>query len=310
MYPPPFGPQGLGAPSKDETEAPNGSNVINSSVEPTREEAAAEKAAQDALYEWHLKRLLIYASEPSIWASIDIIAFETVPLLREALAIKRAVAEISSRFGAKLWWIGFTFPTGNFPQKQFIGGPALSAKMLVESVFSSDEVGSGVGTPDGVGINCTAGAFVGRIVEEMTQGLSSSFSKIGEATTVASGTAVPPWLVLYPNAGLEYDPPTRKWKNVREVGPDWADELLQEVKTGLSGDGKDSVGSGGAGSGSWGGLILGGELSWLFSPDSSAPVPRACLPPSLHGGGSRVSGDGSLIELTINMVDSLVFRSL
>jgi homocysteine S-methyltransferase len=197
LYPPPYGPHGFELSSQSNDPSPPRSNVYNASLTPTPEERAAEQAAEDALYKWYLARLFVYASVPSIWSSIDILAFETIPLAREARAIRRAVGEVFAWSGAeKPWWIGFTFPDGEFPEKQFVNGPPMHIAAVLDAIFSVPAAG---GTdrgavPSAIGINCTSPSVISPLIKEMSCALSNAFLP----------TRSSPWpllLNLEPNSG-------------------------------------------------------------------------------------------------------------
>ncbi len=92
-------------------------------------EYLAYEASIEALSKWHFTRCLVYASHVDIWSEIDYLAFETVPLIREAKAIRQAVSDLyattlddSRKIEPKPWWISFTFPDGELPEASYIGG--------------------------------------------------------------------------------------------------------------------------------------------------------------------------------------------
>jgi homocysteine S-methyltransferase len=123
-YPPPFGPKG---PSDEgrETRLFSFPSDDSSVVVAVEEE---EKKAIEALAGFHLWRLRAVFSDPEAWTSIDYIAFETVPHLRELRAIKVAMARFDAETrrgsggtgsgrrgglsGLKGWWISLVFPDG------------------------------------------------------------------------------------------------------------------------------------------------------------------------------------------------------
>ncbi|KAG6842073.1 hypothetical protein C0991_002727 [Blastosporella zonata] len=77
-----------------------------------------EQTSIDALSQFHLKRL-IFARDPETWKKIDIIA--TAPLVREALAIRKAMLSLKDTLAAenmetmeKISWLSCVFLGGRF----------------------------------------------------------------------------------------------------------------------------------------------------------------------------------------------------
>ncbi|KAF8322237.1 Homocysteine S-methyltransferase [Clavulina sp. PMI_390] len=236
MYPPPFGPHGV---------PPRGSAGAAQSPPPAPL-SNLEKRAEDALYDWHLKRIRIYSDVPDIWSEIDIIAFETIPLAREARAIRRVMTTLFLEHHAvKPWWIAFTFPRGELPQKQYIGGPPMTAQQLIDAVYST---ANELLVPPAIGINCTSPPAVASMIVGMTCAMLN---------VVSQSPMIKPWIVVYPNGGLTYQPGIRKWIESEEgrSGEDWAKGVIESVGSSLSrvaegpGDGKPLP---------WSGVILGG----------------------------------------------------
>lgn len=88
----------------------------------THDESPEARASEEALLAFHLERLRVYVRCKE-WKEIAWIGFETIPLLREVRAIRRAMAKVDSeleeqgRGGEKKpFWICGTFPGGEFPQ--------------------------------------------------------------------------------------------------------------------------------------------------------------------------------------------------
>ncbi|KAH6913839.1 hypothetical protein BKA70DRAFT_1518699 [Coprinopsis sp. MPI-PUGE-AT-0042] len=87
-----------------------------------------EEAAVDALAQFHLERLLLYSSDPTVWEAIEHIAFETVLLPWEVTAIRKAMRlferDLFSRgkSHAQPWWISFAFNPVEALPKAFSGG--------------------------------------------------------------------------------------------------------------------------------------------------------------------------------------------
>ncbi|EPQ57135.1 Homocysteine S-methyltransferase [Gloeophyllum trabeum ATCC 11539] len=223
FYPPPYGPRGY---------EPDGNNVNTF--------AAAEEGKEDsaihALCQFHLERLLVFASDLDVWSSIDCLAFETVPLIREVKAIRKAVTALyqgHSGPGAskKPWWISTVFPDGRYPQAKLLDGRPVRAADVVEAVLGPDNDAL---RPDGYGINCTASTFLAGLVSEATI----------KAKELADARKL--WLVLYPNGGDTYDPITQKWIEGRDGKKwEWAEDLYNTIQIARR-------------SGFWEGIVAGG----------------------------------------------------
>ena len=239
FYPLPFGPQ------EYSTSRPNRNTF-------TKEERAAGKAtmAIDALTDFHLQRLRVFANDIDTWATIDCIAFETVPLVREITAIRGAMALLeeelkprAQRFPWKPWWISTVWPEGRYPQGIRPDGVPMTVKDVVAFLLSS---GSGelkhvavgkTNVPDGLGINCTRMEHLSTIRMEMEVAVAD-----------LKGEDAKPWFVVYPNGGETYDPVSRTW--IKEEDPQHKSESWA---TGL-GDLVDEARN----SGVWDGVIVGG----------------------------------------------------
>jgi len=183
---------------------------------------------------FHLERLEIYASDLEAWNSVDCIAFETIPLLREVRAIRRAMARVlRSGVSPKPWWISFVFPDGKFPGNADTQGARHSAEYVANVTF--DQSRKDMATPHGIGVNCTD--MYNEPVIEMTRAIN---------------TLAPfrPWLVLYPNGGFDYDTASKTWARpspsddskgkMEDVWTRRVTSLLSDVRA------------------SWGGIIVGG----------------------------------------------------
>ncbi|KAF5385996.1 hypothetical protein D9615_002537 [Tricholomella constricta] len=201
FYPPPYGPIGFSDMKP----------MYNAFDE---DDVEAEQESIHALAQFHLDRLLIFARDPEAWSIIDIIAFETVPLVREVKAIRMAMLSLKETMAAegvdlapKPWWITFVLPNGKCPQTQFAGGPHLTVQDLVFAALlwkPSEQTLGLLGaepTPTGIGINCTSPELISGLAREMSAAVEQLHAPTREA----------PWLVLYPNGGDIYDLITRSW---------------------------------------------------------------------------------------------------
>lgn len=127
LYPPPYG---LG----DVKSSPPHTNAYPLSPSPTAgSESCPESESEEALEQFHHDRLMIYASSAERWNQVRWVGFETIPLLREIRAIRKAMYKMEKKLDQahaqnrskdgqgpertmKDFWICGTFPEGRFPQ--------------------------------------------------------------------------------------------------------------------------------------------------------------------------------------------------
>jgi len=180
---------------------------------------------------YHSERLLLFAQDSEIWSYIDMIAFETVPLAREAIAIRQTMAQLEVKNidvdKRKHWWISFVFPKGQCPQMMDMAGTKLTIPCLIRAVLSSPLRGGGGSSlpiPHGFGINCTDVGYLPRIINEMKGACEQIRNKIR------------PFLVLYPNGGGEFDEDLGIWKEgvSEKVKNEWEKALVDLVSSILS----------------------------------------------------------------------------
>ena len=256
LYPPPFGPKG---PSEDGL---GNTRLFSSSV--AEGSSSEEQKAIEALAQFHLWRLHAVASDPETWNSIDYVAFETVPHLREVRAIKLAMekfdgdaaaaaAATRARLGGgstevtgisrlRGWWISLVFPNGEESaqwshkerEHQTRGLLTLPTptpdQTEILNVVLDPKIGA---VPTGLGLNCTR-------IDQYPSILSSILSN-SNSTELGAGKKTPPvplTLVVYPNGGRSgdiFDPLTHRWKNDGRPRPDgrnltWEEEVVDIVR--------------------------------------------------------------------------------
>ncbi|KAG6832034.1 hypothetical protein H0H87_003015 [Tephrocybe sp. NHM501043] len=235
-YPPPYGPMGY-----SETES-----TRNSFDE---EDTEGEQTSIDALSQFHLDRLLVFARNAEAWEKIDIIAFETIPLMREAVAIRKAMlglgnalaTEKNIRIVDKAWWMSFVFPAGRFPQKS-IGGQHRTVHDILHNVFSLAMTSDNkpLPIPTGIGINCTAPKHLFGLLQEFHHVMAGLHNL----------SPSHPWLVLYPDGGDSYDIKTCSWKvSSEDAKRSWAIDVTDALKVVLVQQECRTV---------WGGIVVGG----------------------------------------------------
>jgi len=219
VYPPPYGPVLFSASEP----ALNINTFGNDGLCQKAEDESVER-----LMAFHMERLRLFAQDYETWASVDYLAFETVPLTREITAIRRAVAGLGSDM-TKPWWISTVWPQGRFPEKSVGDSEHTSAVKVVAALLGDEQ---GAARPDGIGINCT-------LVEHLPSVLSDVSHAVDKSERL--------WLVIYPNGGDIYDESTKRWiLNPDGRGERWAKKVVDIVKPFIVGDRR------------WRNLLLGG----------------------------------------------------
>ncbi|KAL7419361.1 AdoMet-homocysteine methyltransferase [Cryptotrichosporon argae] len=237
FYGPPYGPAAF---------SPDGDNTNVFPDDAAGE--ALERAAEDVLTAFHLDRLRVNAAGID-WARVRFVAFETVPVLREIRAVRRAVAALAAGATAherKAFWITSAFPDGAHGQQLRAGGHA-----RVDAVVAAMLDGDGA-RPDYIGVNCTNPGYLG-LVEELT----AAVSRRPHARGVG--------LVLYPDGGEVYDVQKRAWSGVKMGADEWADRVMAVVRKAeaVEADGERV----------WNGIIVGGCCK--AGPEEIAALRRA-----------------------------------
>lgn len=228
FYPPPYGPKAFSSDGQNCNAFGDDEEGHNKSI--------------DALARFHFERLQIFSRDAEAWSAIDCIAFETVPLAREAKAIRKAVGMLRKESSAsgeraiskKPWWISLVCPAGQYPESAWPGGPNLTIRQAAEATLGNASTANP--SPDAIGINCTQTELLPALLE----GLQVAAKDEGEQSGL--------WLVLYPNGGDVYDPVSRTWRVNEAIGSSentWARALGKIV---------DSVRNQGV----WKGVIVGG----------------------------------------------------
>jgi homocysteine S-methyltransferase len=167
----------------------------------------------EGLREWHLERLGVFLpasgeglSEEEVkerrecWDNVDLIAFETLPLVKEIIAARESIflAEQGLEEEDKRpFWISCVFPE---KENRLPDGSTLEE--VVQAMLGKRE---GCKRPMGIGINCTN---VGKI-----EGLLAEFEKAVEEVDGYGGEGLS--LVLYPDGtkiGESYNTTTHGWE--------------------------------------------------------------------------------------------------
>ncbi|CAL8471158.1 g10700 [Coccomyxa elongata] len=140
----------------------------------------AERVTEEQLMDFHRQRLQAIAGQPGV----DLIAFETVPCLKELRAISRLLRTES--FGVPAW-VSCSARSGTaISHGEDLIGECLPVMCEAESVVA-------------VGVNCLPPHLVAPIMK-------------GMATAVQQTGLPRKSLLVYPNSGEEWDAAARDWK--------------------------------------------------------------------------------------------------
>lgn len=127
----------------------------------------------------------------SAFEKMSMIAFETIPLVREAKAVRRAMALFNEGRPAETFYISFVFPLVDghpkFPDASHQHlDLTCQAQLVAEATFGPPEDDSvSYASPAAIGINCTSPLHLDTIVEKLANTISA----------IASSRERP-WLVL------------------------------------------------------------------------------------------------------------------
>lgn len=161
------------------------------------------------LQTWHRRRLQAFMIDDGVddgdekrerekcWTDVDLIAFETIPLLKEVTAVRKVMASLETS-EVKPFWIACVFPgeANTLPDGTRI-------KDLVETMLLRRD---GEAIPKDIGINCTKITKVEGLIKEFE----------GAIEDLVQRKEVDEWpgLVLYPDGtdGEVYNTSTMTWE--------------------------------------------------------------------------------------------------
>ncbi|GAA5904517.1 hypothetical protein JCM6882_008930 [Rhodosporidiobolus microsporus] len=263
LYPAPFGPAGASYTSTTPSKPACPEAALDAAPLPLDLVRLPAPSAQSEhelhLAAWHLRRLLDFSSSSSFDSpSLALLAFETVPLLAEARAIRRAVAAFNahpSHAGkrGKAWYISFVFPrvegeeggdAVRFPDPAEEAAALPSLKVQAEAIVAASlgDLGEGYATPGGIGFNCTSPLHAKAVVAALSAAVAALPLKQREEGKEGEK----PWLFLYPDGGATYDVHTRSWHTPEGLtDEEWAVLVADAAAAGRA-------------AGVWGGVGVGG----------------------------------------------------
>ncbi|KAL9595930.1 MAG: hypothetical protein Q9219_006156 [cf. Caloplaca sp. 3 TL-2023] len=183
----------------------------------------ASMRTADGLSGWHEERLRVFRSDEATWHDVDYVSFETLPVMQEIHAVRRAMAKVNSNEPTKSWWISCVFPNDDLTLPD-----GSTVQTVVEAMLAiSDEKSQ---RPWGIGVNCTDIKKLDRLIlmyEAAAKGV------LGSETPAEQW----PWLVLYPDGaqGSVYNTETGQWETdpqMKAKGPQipWHEELTEIIK--------------------------------------------------------------------------------
>ena len=176
-----------------------------------------KRATVEGLRQWHFSRIEAFFSHSNkesdqqkekieCWNNVSLVAFETLPLLKEVEAVRKVMGDVSNLLKGddqKGFWVTCVFPgEGNrLPDGS-------SVKEVVKKLLEKRE---GSAVPMGIGLNCTKILKVEELVLEFETAVRQMVNS-GE-------TDEWPALVLYPDGtnGEVYNTTTKVWEKKAEA---------------------------------------------------------------------------------------------
>lgn len=219
VYPPPYGPPPTSTPS----------NRIS--------DPEVLKDAIDALEKFHLDRLLAFSDDGKVWSQVEWIAFETIPVLYEYAAIRRAMQHLVESGRGKKFWISSAYPEGRHPQT-YPGGKNASVEDVLEAALGGE-----LPPANAIGVNCTNPTYIASLAEDFT----STLLRLRQDGKIARNETA---FVLYPDGGSVYDVNTRTWSSGGIDATSWGNQVAAVAR---SVDSKEQHGAK-----VWAGVIVGG----------------------------------------------------
>lgn len=152
-----------------------------------------ERLSVEGLRKWHTERIEAYSEDTKCWEQIDMVAFETLPMLPEVVAVREAMEGVGKPF-----WIACVFPGEDL---------ALPDGSVINDILKALLGGPGLTKPMGIGLNCTKIGKLNGLISEFEVAIKQMINS-GEVTGW-------PTLVLYPDGtnGEVYNTTTQEWED-------------------------------------------------------------------------------------------------
>ncbi|KAL5333902.1 Homocysteine S-methyltransferase [Aspergillus crustosus] len=197
----------------------------------------AEMNREDALRDWHARRLRVFVADPESWDGVDFVAFETLRRADEVRAVRAAMSDFGHGAQNKPWWVCGVFPAEEVDETD--------VRRWMRAAVGGQH---GLPRPWGIGLNCTQIGYVTKIVSIMRDELHLLLGKEDGFADEWATSSGKPWLVLYPDGtkGEKYDPVTKTWVSsaTEAVRRPWDETFWDVVQQQPEGE--------------WEGIIVGG----------------------------------------------------
>ncbi|RDL36811.1 uncharacterized protein BP5553_06163 [Venustampulla echinocandica] len=202
-----------------------------------------------ALRDWHLQRLgafcpFLRGAEDSesdssgekgdkidCWNDVDMVAFETLPVRKEILAVRESMSCVADGSERKPFWISCVFPG-----EEFTLPDGSDVRQVVEAMLGMEredednnddgELQRQLAVPMGIGINCTRVDKIEKLILDMEDAVKGVIRNENEKW---------PALVVYPDGtmGEVYNTTTKEWEKVEaavESEVPWEEAVFSIVK--------------------------------------------------------------------------------
>ncbi|KAL9000448.1 MAG: hypothetical protein Q9169_000965 [Polycauliona sp. 2 TL-2023] len=198
----------------------------------------------EGLLDWHEERLRIFRDDGPTWKDVDLVSFETLPVLQEVHAVRRVMAKHNITPDSRQWWISCVFPNDDLTLPDGNPVSAVVKAMLMDQ-------GSQAQRPWGIGINCTDIKKLDKLIHQY-EAAAQNILDTNPAMNASAKRAQWPWLVTYPDGaqGSVYNTETQQWEidpQMKAKGPQqaWHGELAEIIKKAAE-------------RGHWKGILVGG----------------------------------------------------
>lgn len=182
----------------------------------------------EGLRDWHQDRLAALTDSKDTWGMIDIIAFETIPVINEIHAARKAMRDVP--LADRMWYISCVFPNEDLRLPD-----GSSVEEVVRATLQDDD--DGLPTPWGVGINCTKlNKLEGLIKQFETAVAKLRVEGKAQKTSPDEAKGQRLWLVLYPDGATNqvYNTSTQEWEQTDEATNvderTWDERVFQIVR--------------------------------------------------------------------------------
>lgn len=162
----------------------------------------------EALAAWHLNRLRVFQPDGTgsdsvqgrkheCWNDVDVVAFETIPMLKEVRVVRQVMGSIGQS-GSKPFWIACVFPGESCRMPD-----GTDIQELVKTMLGTSD---GEAVPSSIGLNCTKITKVDKLIALF----EAAVTRLFEEGLIKRW----PGLVLYPDGtdGEVYNTATMKWE--------------------------------------------------------------------------------------------------